>query len=52
MPAVSTSTPDPLNDNEESFMASAYTIKEEASSIVFRYDTDKFEVTFYAGNPR
>jgi prepilin-type N-terminal cleavage/methylation domain-containing protein len=51
-PAVSTATPDPLNDNQESFMASAYTIKEEASSIVFRYDTDKFEVTFYPGNPQ
>ncbi len=51
VPAVSTATPDPLNDNQESFMASAYTVKEEGSSIVFRYDTDKFVVTFYPGNP-
>jgi prepilin-type N-terminal cleavage/methylation domain-containing protein len=50
-PAVNTITPDPLNDNQESFVASSYTVKEEASSIVFRYDTDKFEVTFYPGNP-
>jgi prepilin-type N-terminal cleavage/methylation domain-containing protein len=52
VPAVSTFTPDPLNDNEESFMASAYTVKEEASTIVFRYDTDKFQVTFYPGKPQ
>jgi prepilin-type N-terminal cleavage/methylation domain-containing protein len=50
-PAVNTITPDPLNDNQESFVASSYTVKEEASSIIFRYDTDKFEVTFYPGNP-
>jgi prepilin-type N-terminal cleavage/methylation domain-containing protein len=49
VPAVNKVTP--TTDNEESFIASAYTIKEEGSSIVFRYDTDKFEVTFYAGNP-
>jgi prepilin-type N-terminal cleavage/methylation domain-containing protein len=52
VPAVATFTPDPLNDNQESFKASAYTVKEEGSSIVFRYDTDKFEVTFYPGNPQ
>ena len=38
VPAVSTPAPDPLNDNQETFSGtSAYTIKEEASSIVFRY---------------
>jgi prepilin-type N-terminal cleavage/methylation domain-containing protein len=55
VPAVNTPAPGPLDpplpDDEESFMASAYTIKEEASSIIFRYDIAKFEVTFYPGNP-
>ena len=53
VPAVHTAVPDPLNDNQENFGGtSAYTIKEEASSIVFRYDTDKFEVSFFwPGNP-
>ena len=47
----------PLNDNQENFSgASAYTIKEEASSIVFRYDAGtphhgKFEVAFFPGIP-
>ena len=50
VPAVHTLVPGPLNDNQENFSGtSAYTIKEEASSIVFRYDTDKFLVTFYLG---
>jgi prepilin-type N-terminal cleavage/methylation domain-containing protein len=57
VPAVSTATPnltatpDSSAYNQESFKASAFTVKEEAASIVFRYDTDKFEVTFYPGNP-
>jgi prepilin-type N-terminal cleavage/methylation domain-containing protein len=57
VPAVSTATPDltatPDSSayNQESFKASAFTVKEEAASIVFRYDTDKFEVTFFPGNP-
>jgi prepilin-type N-terminal cleavage/methylation domain-containing protein len=49
VPAVSKVIP--TTDNEESFIASAYTVKEEGSSIVFRYDTEKFEVTLYPGNP-
>lgn len=57
VPAVSTATPDLtatpnlLAYNQESFIASAYTFKEEGSSIVFRYDTTKFQVTLYPGNP-
>ena len=49
VPAVSKISPG--TDNEESFIASAYTVKEEGSSIVFRYDTEKFQVTFFPGNP-
>jgi hypothetical protein len=49
VPAVSKAIP--ATDNEESFIASSYTVKEEGSSIVFRYDTEKFRVTFYPGNP-
>jgi prepilin-type N-terminal cleavage/methylation domain-containing protein len=49
VPAVSNVSP--TTDNQESFEASSYTVKEEAASIVFRYNIDKFEVTFYPGNP-
>ncbi len=41
----------PTNDNQENFSSSGFTIKEEASTIVFRYNTDQFQITFYAGNP-
>jgi prepilin-type N-terminal cleavage/methylation domain-containing protein len=52
VPAVHTVGPGPLTDNQENFSgSSAYMIKEEAASIVFRYDDAKFQVTFFAGNP-
>ncbi|MGB6063400.1 MAG: prepilin-type N-terminal cleavage/methylation domain-containing protein [Desulfomonilaceae bacterium] len=51
VPAVAKANPNPANDNEEAFSSSGYTIKEEASTIVFRYNTDQFQVTFYPGNP-
>jgi prepilin-type N-terminal cleavage/methylation domain-containing protein len=52
VPAVHTLGPGPLTDNQENFGGtSAYTVKEEASSIVLRYDTNRFLVSFYLGNP-
>lgn len=39
-------------DNEENFQASDFTVKEEGSSIVFRYNTDKFLAYTNPQNPR
>jgi len=42
-PATAVTTT-PANDNQENFTAADYTVKEEGSSIVFRYNTAKFLV--------
>jgi prepilin-type N-terminal cleavage/methylation domain-containing protein len=44
VPAVGVTTAT-TNDNQENFRSSDFTIKEEGSSIVFRYDTSKFQAT-------
>jgi prepilin-type N-terminal cleavage/methylation domain-containing protein len=51
VPAASVTTAT-TNDNEENFRSSDFTVKEEGSSIVFRYDTDKFLAYANPLNPR
>jgi hypothetical protein len=48
-PAVAVTTA-PANDNQERFHASDYTVREEGASVVFRYNTDKFQAYVGVGN--